>query len=596
MCLSKLKRLTLCVTWQSRKPIAPTTFSLRMITWLRVQNFKGLPSFELELGSSVVFVGPNNSGKTSALQAIALLDIAIKKWYENRVVSGSKAKSRSGVSITRDDLVTIPVDSVKQLWSKLAVRSSSRDAHGKIVTSNIKLYIEARGNSQGKAWQIGFEFDYANDSLIYVRLTTDSNGNPYDFQEEILAESFGFLYPMSGLSREEEKLELGSIQKRIGEGDTSGVLRNICLRVSENSGKWDRLNADLKLFFGISLDKPRYLAASSRITVTYQQGGTKELDLANLGTGARQILLILAYLENFQSSILLMDEPDAHLEVLRQQNFYKLLSKRLIEKNSQLIVATHSEAVINSAFPDDVIVSFLSHPRRITEPAEVSQVRQSLLRVGFDQYLLAQQKGYLIYLEGSTDHSMLLSFASLLGHSAEAILINPFIHYVGNDVSEAIAHFNSLRFAFPSLRAFALFDMDVSLRTSLPPGFEMYCWGRHEIENFIPLPKALLNYAASFQRNLFSQGIPESLNEIIRDEIPPAAYHDQTHAFWKTTKISDNFLGKVFSVLSSRNPLYRKLRKSEYHLLVKFSDATDIDPEVSVVLDKIVAVATPPLP
>ena len=43
-----------------------------MLTRLRVRNFKTLESLEIELGQTVVFVGPNNSGKTSALQALAL--------------------------------------------------------------------------------------------------------------------------------------------------------------------------------------------------------------------------------------------------------------------------------------------------------------------------------------------------------------------------------------------------------------------------------------------------------------------------------------------------------------------------------------------
>ena len=43
-----------------------------MLTKLRIRNFKRFNEVEIELGSPVVFVGPNNSGKTSALQALAL--------------------------------------------------------------------------------------------------------------------------------------------------------------------------------------------------------------------------------------------------------------------------------------------------------------------------------------------------------------------------------------------------------------------------------------------------------------------------------------------------------------------------------------------
>ena len=40
-----------------------------MLTKLTVRNFKRFGEVEVELGNPVVFVGPNNSGKTSAMQA-----------------------------------------------------------------------------------------------------------------------------------------------------------------------------------------------------------------------------------------------------------------------------------------------------------------------------------------------------------------------------------------------------------------------------------------------------------------------------------------------------------------------------------------------
>jgi predicted ATP-dependent endonuclease of OLD family len=43
-----------------------------MLTKLTIRNFKLFDEVEIELADHVVFVGPNNSGKTSALQALAL--------------------------------------------------------------------------------------------------------------------------------------------------------------------------------------------------------------------------------------------------------------------------------------------------------------------------------------------------------------------------------------------------------------------------------------------------------------------------------------------------------------------------------------------
>ena len=55
-----------------------------MLTKLTIRNFKLFDEVELELGDRVVLIGPNNSGKTSALQALALWDVGLKRWTEKR--------------------------------------------------------------------------------------------------------------------------------------------------------------------------------------------------------------------------------------------------------------------------------------------------------------------------------------------------------------------------------------------------------------------------------------------------------------------------------------------------------------------------------
>lgn len=48
-----------------------------MITRFTIDNFKRLGAATLDLGSAAVFFGPNNSGKTTALQAVALWDVGL---------------------------------------------------------------------------------------------------------------------------------------------------------------------------------------------------------------------------------------------------------------------------------------------------------------------------------------------------------------------------------------------------------------------------------------------------------------------------------------------------------------------------------------
>ena len=55
-----------------------------MLTESTIRNFKNFENVQFELAERVVLVGPNNSGKTSALQALALWDIGLKRWIEKR--------------------------------------------------------------------------------------------------------------------------------------------------------------------------------------------------------------------------------------------------------------------------------------------------------------------------------------------------------------------------------------------------------------------------------------------------------------------------------------------------------------------------------
>ena len=96
-----------------------------MLIKIKIENLKRLGSAEIELGRAVVFVGPNNSGKTTALQAIALWDLGLKAWFARH---GAKpgAKERIGVTLNRRDLIALPVPNANLLWLDRHVRQGKR--------------------------------------------------------------------------------------------------------------------------------------------------------------------------------------------------------------------------------------------------------------------------------------------------------------------------------------------------------------------------------------------------------------------------------------------------------------------------------------
>ena len=69
-----------------------------MLTKMVIRNFKRFEDVEIPLSSPVVFIGPNNSGKTTALQALALWSWVCvgggrSEWVEPLKTTGSKHQS-----------------------------------------------------------------------------------------------------------------------------------------------------------------------------------------------------------------------------------------------------------------------------------------------------------------------------------------------------------------------------------------------------------------------------------------------------------------------------------------------------------------------
>jgi len=334
-----------------------------MLTKLKLTNFKQFDEVEIELGNPVVFVGPNNSGKTTALQAIALWDIGLRRWNEKRAGKTAPGK-RPGVTINRKDLIAIPIPDSNLLWRDLHVRDVQR-IDGTQVTRNIRVDITVEGVTDDVMWQCGLEFDYANDESFYcrpLRLSEEKSPQRMSIPEQAAHVKIAFLPPMSGLAANETRLDQGAVNVRLGEGRTAEVLRNLCHQVAsqlDGMERWNRICESINHLFGVSLDSPQYIAERGEIAMTYRTSSGVRLDLCATGRGLQQILLLLTHMEVNSGCVLLLDEPDAHLEILRQRQIYQLLSDMARKQSCQIIMASHSEVILNEAADRDVVVAFV---------------------------------------------------------------------------------------------------------------------------------------------------------------------------------------------------------------------------------------------
>jgi len=573
-----------------------------MLTRLTIRNFKRFAEVDIELGSPVVFVGPNNSGKTSALQALALWDIGLKRWNERRSGRATPEK-RPGVTVNRRDLVAIPIPNANLLWRELHVRDVSNVAD-RPQTSNVRIEITVEGVTGDRSWRCGLEFDYANEESFYCRPLRQSEGRTPErmpIPDEAGTAAIAFLPPMSGLAATETRLDHGAVNVRIGEARTAEVLRNLCHRVREDHpAHWERLVALIDSLFGAELEPPRYIAERGEITMRYRERGVT-LDLSSAGRGLQQTLLLLAYLYANPGAVLLLDEPDAHLEILRQRQIYRLISDTARESGGQIIAASHSEVLLNEAADRDLVIAFVGRPHRLAEGDRGSQVSKALREIGFEQYYQAEQTGWVLYLEGSTDLAVLRALAQRTGHDdATRALERPLVHYAANQPRAVQRHFHGLREAIPALRGIALFDRLERTPPDLRP-VECLVWRRREIENYLCSRATLESYAAAVADDdvpgpLFVGPEVEkrvgAMREAI-DEIASALERLGRGSPWDPgTKVSDDFLAPLFRAYFGKLGLPEDLMtKKSFYELAEHVVPEELDPEVREKLDAIAAVA-----
>ncbi|HLY20875.1 MAG TPA: AAA family ATPase [bacterium] len=571
-----------------------------MLTQLTIRNFKRFRDAEIELGNPVVFIGPNDSGKTTALQALALWYIGLQVWTEKRAGRETPEK-RPGVTINRRDLVSVPVPDANLLWRDLHVRDV-RTVDGKPHTDNIRMDIIVKGITLGKPWECGFEFDYANPESFYcrpLRLSETKNPERMAVPEEASSVRVSFLPPMSGLAANETRLDPGAVNVRLGEGRTAEVLRNLCYQVYTNNGPegWTRLSERIRELFGVRLDAPEYVKERGEVTMTYRSPTGVRLDLSSSGRGLQQTLLLLSYMFVNPKSALLLDEPDAHLEILRQRQIYQLLTDTAKEQDSQIIAASHSEVVLNEAADRDVVIAFVGRPHRIDDRG--SQVLKSLREIGFEQYYEAEQTGVVLYLEGATDLAILRGFAETLTHPVTETLKRPFVHYVQNHVAAARGHFYGLKEAKRDLVGVGIYDRtDIALQVEQALRERM--WRKREIENYLCQPETLMAHAEASAietsaGSLFAAPEVErrrdAMDRCIRDLVPPIALRDRSDPWWSETKASDEFLDRLFERFYAELGLPNIMRKTDYHILARLVPRELIDPEVVEVLNLIYEVS-----
>lgn len=530
-----------------------------MIRKVIIRNIKKFDHLEFEAPDHLVIAGPNNSGKTTVLQAIfAWSEIALQWIQNNRDLSREQDGNYTTTNLNILNFHSVPLADFDHLWKDKKVKSPAC----------IWLYTDQ--------WKIGFEILHKESELIAARPIKDVNEDDLEKYVETPLMPV-YIPPVSMLKREEYLLDPDAVRILLVEGFGRDILRNLLVAVSQDTLKWKKLQEVVRSFFGYELSHP---SATAKILARYQHAKHDQLyDLSSAASGFLQVLMIYASLLYDKVSVLLIDEPDAHLHILLQEKIYRDLREYARQHGIQLIIASHSEQIINAADKESL--------HMLTSVGELRQVSNQkavgTLRLENTEMMLALTEPGILYTEGKTDIDILRECARILGHPLLSFLESPFCRETAEERGKngfPLDHFKSMRLAVPDFLGVELRDGDQGARaSSLPVGIKSLCWQRYEIENYLVHPQTILRFV---EKNKGTKAA-HAVDDYIKKQLLPQAVYEEP---LKTDFLRDPKGKKLLSNLMQEAGI--DIKESEYYQIAAEMKEDEIHPEI---VDKLNAIA-----
>jgi predicted ATPase len=542
-----------------------------------IRGFKRFEDIEFSLPGHVVLAGPNNTGKTTILQAIAAWGLALEHWRRRNDFQ-RHGGAYTKVPIARQAFSAVPLRAFDLLWRK-------RDYHGAIV---IRV--------QSDDWTISMEIIADSTEQVYVRPQNDVE--PAVVRDARLQTVF--VPPMTGLSVDEPVYQRPKIDHLLGQAKPGEVLRNLLVEASQNEDVWKALRESIRSLFGYRLMPPD--ASGPHILAEYtERPRASRLDIASGGSGFQQVLMLLTFLHTRPASVLLLDEPDAHLHVILQDAIYGELRSVAAARRSQLVIATHSEVIINSVDPGDLFV-MLDQPRALADSVEKGRLIQSLGSLSNEDIMLAADAPGVVYLEGDTDLQILRAWARTLGHAAHDVLTKRLfwkktVHQPRAGAAGILArdHYETLKLVRPDLPGLELVDGDARPElqsTDLTgEGLQRLRWRRYEVESYLVHPAALRRFVETqVGRGAAPEagrGLEDALRKLLgalADEFQsdPLSPPPLLENYLRTTKARTEILPPLLTAAGL--PAFPYTR---YHEIAAVMTPDEIHPEVREKLDGI---------
>lgn len=493
-----------------------------MIRKVSLKGFKRFGEVVFDIPGHVVLAGPNNTGKTTLLQAIAAWELGFRKWRELNDFN----PRRNGY----------PWQELERLaFSAVAVRAFDLLWTNRERRRHFEIGVQVDGLPP-----VTLEFHFRSAGSMRVRPKADLPKEV--LRNPRLAFRATFIPAMSGLARGEQRLaDQEAIDSALAQGRPGEVLRNLLYLAHRDEEAWRTLDATMQRLFSCRLETPK---SGAELVCEYRQGLSEDgalFDIASAGSGFLQVLLLLALLltqgrgANGGHRVLLIDEPDAHLHLLLQRSIYGELRLLAVGQQAQLFVATHSEMIVNNVEARE-LYSMYGVPRLVADKIEQARLREALGVLTHSDILEAEGARGALYTEDFTDVDLLKAFANVLKDDKALTLLSRelVIKSAKAPLPEGLGefkpteHWRMLKLVRDSFLGLELLDGDSKNKadddvSGNPERLQRLRWHRYEIESYLVHPRPLSRFV---EKRLGGPEFSEAAKAALIDELKRVLQQD----------------------------------------------------------------------
>lgn len=598
-----------------------------MITQVTIEGFKLMRERPIPLSRVTTAVGPNNGGKTSLLQALLVWQLALQNWVKRRKYDPAEpskltAKERKGIGLPLEEFTFMESASTYELWPDHVV--SAGENKPSLIT------IRVDGITASVSWSCAMHVQFRDPRTVLVRPADVSQDGIVRIPAQALKEVIVSSRAIHGsLPTTEMLLQREGVDFHVQTGEANRALRSMLywldcgaddIRAEEPSSAWRELTVDIANMFDVDIQRPERLP-NSAIEVTYRNRRAVKsprvcpvMNLNTAGSGFLQILQLLALFHSRRgkATLFLLDEPEAHLESIRQQDLYRLFAERSATDGFQIVIASHSEQFMEEAIELSQSAGETQHLLMVVDgeahalPHQEAQklARQAIADIPAVDYYETARRPRWLYVEDKSDSDILREWARVLDHK-EALAILDSVkatanhHYLkSNDRGSAFRHFKALQFVHPEVKGVVVTDRTDKGPTEKPPIPYME-WARREIENYL-LSWPVIERVFWREAGKNKEWPPENNLDLFRDKhakelrrlfteryMVAAALTDEHHPDLINKKASDDVLVLFFKEAFATYGIFNSLPKENLCLLAAAMKPEEIHADVKKMLDAI---------